>query len=83
LRFWSIVGERPVVLRALKTAFLVGTLLAVINHGDRLFGSAMEVPVLAKILLTFCVPYCVASYAAASALRQQRRMEARALDKPT
>jgi hypothetical protein len=45
-------------------ALVVGTILNLINQGDALFGGA---PVnITKILLTFSVPYCVATYGAVS-----------------
>src|SRR5512139_1809046 len=62
-----IVGyclERGVVRRSLFVAVLVGTLLNLINQGDALLaGRAID---WAKVLLTFIVPYCVATYGAVS-----------------
>lgn len=40
----------------------VGTLLNIINQGDALFGAAPLV--VEKLLLTYLVPYCVATYSA-------------------
>ena len=48
--------------KAAMTALIVGTILAVINHGDVLI--AGETPPIAKILLTYCVPYCVTTWGA-------------------
>ena len=64
---WIITALRPaVVRRSLGVALVVGTLLVVINQGDRLIaGQGLD---LAKTLLTFLVPYCVATYGAVSAL---------------
>jgi hypothetical protein len=43
---------------------IVGTILNLINQGDALFGGGrLNVT---KIILTFAVPYCVATYGAAS-----------------
>ncbi len=50
--------------RSLTVALIVGTILNLINQGDALLG---EEPInLAKIVLTFSVPYCVATYGAVS-----------------
>jgi hypothetical protein len=62
-----IVGyclEPGVVRRSLIVAVLVGALLNLINQGDALLsGRAID---WAKALLTFTVPYCVATYGAVS-----------------
>jgi hypothetical protein len=50
--------------RSLAVAFVVGTLLNLINHGDALLGhSRLD---FVKLVLTFTVPYCVATYGAVS-----------------
>jgi hypothetical protein len=50
--------------RSLGVALIVGTVLNLINQGDALFGGAdLNVT---KIILTFAVPYCVATYGAVS-----------------
>lgn len=50
--------------RSLRVARLVGTALNLINQGDALFGAGHVSYV--KLLLTFAVPYCVATYGAVS-----------------
>lgn len=50
--------------RGLKVAFLVGSILNAINQGDSLFkGIGID---WFKIVLTYLVPYCVATYGAVS-----------------
>ena len=50
--------------RSFAVALIVGTILNLINQGDTLFGG---VPLnLTKLLLTYVVPYCVATYGAVS-----------------
>ncbi|MGE0482722.1 MAG: nitrate/nitrite transporter NrtS [Gammaproteobacteria bacterium] len=67
---WIDDARRPdIVRRSGKVALLVGTILVVINYGDRLFAGGLSGRDLVKMLLTFCVPYCVSTYAAVSALR--------------
>lgn len=53
--------------RAVWTSVVVGTLLCAINHGDTLLSGAQ--PPWPKLILTYCVPYCVASWGAATAKR--------------
>jgi len=62
----------PQLRRSLLVTVLVGSLLNLINQGDALFGGGAVN--WGKILLTFIVPFCVASYGAWSALRQQASM---------
>jgi hypothetical protein len=50
--------------KAAATALVVGTLLTAINHGDTIL--AGEFPPLLKVLLTYCVPYCVTTWGAAT-----------------
>ncbi|MEM8631190.1 MAG: nitrate/nitrite transporter NrtS [Pseudomonadota bacterium] len=71
----ATVPERPSLMnlifgggtprRAFFTALVVGTILTLINHGDTAL--AGQLPPLAKILLTYCVPYCVATWGAMGA----------------
>lgn len=49
---------------ALRMSLFIGTLLNLINQGDALFGPARLAP--GKLLLTYVVPYCVATYSATS-----------------
>jgi hypothetical protein len=59
--------QRPLLARASKAAFVVGTILTVLNHGERLFQSEPFPVTLAwKIPLTYLVPFCLALYGALS-----------------
>lgn len=55
--------------KAVLTALVVGTVLTLINHGDTLLAGGH--PPLIKILLTYCVPYCVTTWGAVSGKRSQ------------
>ena len=50
----------PSVRRSLAVAIVVGTVLNGINQGPEIFGG--EGPVVWKLLLTYAVPFAVASY---------------------
>ena len=57
----------PAVRRSLTVALVVGTILNLINQGDALLGDAPLV--LWKLLLTYFVPFAVASYGSYAAVR--------------
>ena len=65
--FWSIAFSRLVVARAVRVSLVVGFVLVAINHADALAAGDLDGLRLAKILLTFLVPYCVSAYSAAAA----------------
>jgi len=56
----------PILRRSLIVAIIIGSVLTAINQGDVIW--AGQVPVWWKIVLTYCVPFCVATYGAYSAL---------------
>ena len=60
---------RPVLHRAIYISLLVGTILTIINQGDVLLAGAVTPLVVAKILLTYAVPYSVSTFSALSANR--------------
>ncbi len=62
-----------VVKRAASVALIVGLMLAIINHGDRLMSGDIDGIVALKILLTFCVPYLVSTYSSVLAIRELQR----------
>jgi hypothetical protein len=64
--FFEAAIERDTVVTSAKAAFIVGSLLALINYGDRIFlRGDMNTTDWIKLALTYCVPYCVATYGAA------------------
>ncbi len=60
---------RPVLRRAVYVSAVVGTILTIINQGDVLLAGAVTPLVVAKILLTYAVPYSVSTFSALSANR--------------
>jgi len=63
-RIWRYCVSDGVPKRSLIVALVVGAVLNLINQGDVLFAGAR--PNLLKLILTFVVPYVVATYGAAS-----------------
>jgi len=57
----------PIVRRSILVAIIVGTALNAINQGPEIWsGERVQI---GKLLLTYCVPFLVASYGSYSALR--------------
>lgn len=61
--------RRDVVRRGLKVGGVVGSVLVAINQGDLLIGGVVTAEMLWKIPMTYCVPYCVSTYASVQAIR--------------
>lgn len=69
--FWAVATERSVVTRAARVALVVGLVLALINHGHRLISGEIDAATLARIGLTFLVPYCVSTYSSVLEVRDR------------
>lgn len=54
---------------AIKVSLVVGSLLALINHYDKLVTLDLQRSDIFKILLTYLVPYGVSSWSAVKALQ--------------
>lgn len=63
--------KTSVISRAAITALIVGPVLAMINHGDKLLSGVLTLPDLAKIGLTFLVPFAVSTISSVLVLREQ------------
>jgi len=68
-RLLRTVRQGTIVRAAIRIALVVGTILNLINQGDRLF-SGLPLSWL-HVGLNYLVPYCVASYSAA--INEMRR----------
>ena len=68
---WNLFFSKKIQMRALKTAVLVGTVLASINHLDVLINSSLNTSTIFKIILTYCVPYIVSAYSSVLTLREK------------
>lgn len=61
--------RRDIIKRSLVVAAIVGTVLNIINQGNVVMASgSLDV---FKCILTYMVPYCVATYSAVKALATQ------------
>ena len=70
---WEYAVTSGVPRRSLAAAVVVGTILNLINQGDALF--AGTAPDWAKLVLTYIVPYCVATYGAVAFRLEVMRRE--------
>jgi len=63
--FVAAITERGTVATSAKVALVVGSILALINYGDRILLRYDMAPLdWLKLALTYCVPYCVSTYGA-------------------
>tara|TARA_A100001011_G_C13564062_1_gene537599 strand:- start:105 stop:359 length:255 start_codon:yes stop_codon:yes gene_type:complete len=69
--FLNLALRKSVIIRAIKIALIVGCILALINHGDRIIFQDMKAIDWFKILLTFCVPYCVSTISSVLAIKRE------------
>jgi len=69
--FLALALRGQVVKTACKVALLVGTILALINHGAAIRTGELGGERLAQIALTYLVPYCVSTYSAVRALQRE------------
>jgi len=70
--FFKIAFSRDVVFSALRVSLVVGTLLAFINHSDAIMSQQLLPETIVKILLSYMVPYGVATYSAVRAIQANR-----------
>ena len=61
-RFFDIAFSVGTPKKAFLTACVVGTILTTINHGDVILVG--DFPPLTKVILTYCVPFCVTTWGA-------------------
>lgn len=71
--FIEVALRRDVVMRALKTAVVVGSVLIIINQGDVILSAELDLEAGLKMALTAMVPYCVSTYASVGAIRRYEK----------
>lgn len=65
----AVATRRDILVRAVKVGLIVGTILALINHGDKIFGGTLDFDSLLKIALTYLVPYSVSTWSSVQTVR--------------
>lgn len=61
---------------AFKMSLIVGSILALINHGDAIFEGTLTRANIYQIILTFLVPYSVSTYSSVKAIQRHDRENA-------
>ena len=75
MKQWLSVAARPQVYRrSRKVALLVGTILVGINYFDRIADGQLVSLDYLKMLMTYCVPFCVSTHASVSAILEQEQV---------
>jgi hypothetical protein len=73
---WLEVAKRPQVYRrSRRVSLLVGTILIGINYFDRILIGDLAGIDFIKMLLTYCVPFCVSTHASVSAIIEQEKKQ--------
>jgi hypothetical protein len=68
-RFLDLALSPQVAVRAFKVGIIVGTILALINHGGSILKLDLSIEQLLQIALTYLVPYCVSTYSSVKAIQ--------------
>ena len=64
--YFSIVCDKEILIKSFKIALVVGTILNLINQGDKIISLDFEQINHFKSLLTYIVPFIVSAYTALS-----------------
>lgn len=67
--FLAVALNRMVVIRAFQVALIVGTVLVIINHGEKVLNLSFSGLDWFKVLLTYLVPYCVSTWSAVKTMQ--------------
>jgi len=67
--WFRLALRKDILTRGIKVAAIVGTLLTAINFGDVLIAGEFLPAMYWKISMTYCVPFCVSTYAGVEAAR--------------
>lgn len=63
--------ERDTLVHSARTALLVGTILALINHGADMLSGQLSARWIVPMLITYLVPFSVATYGQVHGKRQR------------
>ena len=69
--------ERDTLIRSIKTALVVGTILALINHGQDLLSGHFSPQWVIPVCITYLVPFSVATYGQVQGKRQRDRLQSK------
>lgn len=64
--FLAVATQRAVVMRSLRIAVVVGTILGLVNHGGALVSGHVTAAEWVQIAVSYVVPFFVATWSAAA-----------------
>lgn len=67
--FWQLATAKQVTINAIKIAIIVGSILAIINYGDRIISGDMLSSDWIKLGFSYLVPYAVSTVSSVSAIK--------------
>ena len=67
-RAWRLAKQPSIVSRGLRFSAIVGTILVLINHGDRIILGEFDTTQGFQVLLTYAVPYIVSCLSSVQSL---------------
>lgn len=70
--WFQVAFRRSIVLRGLKYAAVVGSILIIINHGNAIVEGTVDSTRLLQMVLTLLVPYCVSTASSVGAVMEHR-----------
>ncbi|MDB2363647.1 nitrate/nitrite transporter NrtS [Flavobacteriales bacterium] len=73
MSFFHYAKKKEIVIRSIKVALVVGTVLGPINHSNAILNGTLDSTRMFQMGLTYCVPYLVATYGAASQAAQSSK----------
>ena len=72
MTFLEAATQKPIVMKSLKVSAIVGTILVLINYSNKLFPLDLVPSDWIRMAMTYCVPYCVSTYSAATTLLERQ-----------
>jgi hypothetical protein len=70
--FWRSACRPPVVQRCGTIAFAVGTLLSLVNQGDRIVAGRFDWVLVFRIIGNYLIPFVVSNLGAMTSLQQRK-----------
>jgi len=70
-KYLAIALSNEVAVTALRLALVVGTILAIINHGAEILQGTLTKGNIYQIALTYLVPYSVSTYSSVKAIQKR------------
>lgn len=73
--WFKTAKNKTIQKNGLLISILVGSILNLINQGDVILSGSLTEIHCPKIILTYCVPYCVAVFAGTEAARKSQQSQ--------